>query len=111
MTTVHPPSAPPIRDALYGEVPQVVRTGERLRRLEQRRRLLREQFLAVLVLLIALAVTVAVLATQWLENGPSTAGAAPAAAGAAMSARVFVPMFVESHSGGFVLAHTAGVLR
>ncbi|HEX4863019.1 MAG TPA: hypothetical protein VFV02_03045 [Acidimicrobiales bacterium] len=106
MTTVHPPSAPPISGAVSGEVPRELRTGERLRRLEQRRRLLREQFLAVLVLFIALAVTVAVLATQWLESGTSTAGAAPAQAG------VVVPgsLFVELHSGGFALTHAAGVL-
>ena len=47
--------------------------GERLRRLERRRRLMREELLAVAFLLIALAATVAVLATQWLGS-PSAAG-------------------------------------
>jgi hypothetical protein len=46
--------------------------GERLRRLRQRRRLLREEILAISVLLVALAITVAVLATQWL--GENTTG-------------------------------------
>lgn len=45
--------------------------GERLRRLRQRRRLLREELLAVSILLIALAITVAVLATQWLGENPA----------------------------------------
>jgi hypothetical protein len=53
--------------------------GERLRRLRRRRRLVREEMLALAVLLLVLAVTVAVLATQWLTSGPSAAGAsAPA---------------------------------
>lgn len=107
MTTVHPPTAPPLLGAASGEVPGELRTGERLRRLEQRRRLLREQLLAVLVLLIALAVTVAVLATQWLESGPSTAGAAPAKAGVVLPG----PVVVKLHSGGLALIHSAGVLR
>ena len=51
--------------------------GERLRRLAQRRRLIREEALAVLVLLLFLGATVAVLATQWLDRGPSTNGAPP----------------------------------
>ena len=56
--------------------------GERLRRLERRRRLVREEILAVVVLLAILAVTVAVLATQWLASGPSAnaAGSPPAPA-------------------------------
>ena len=56
--------------------------GERLRRLERRRRLVREEILAVTVLLAVLAVTVAVLATQWLASGPSAnaGGASPAPA-------------------------------
>ena len=49
--------------------------GERLRRLQRRRRLVREELLAVAFLLMALAVTVAVLATQWL--GSPSAGARP----------------------------------
>ena len=48
--------------------------GERMRRLQRRRRLVREELLAVAVLLVFLAVTVAVLATQWLAN-PSVGAA------------------------------------
>jgi hypothetical protein len=57
--------------------PEVVPSGpgERIRRLQRRRRLVREELLAVAVLLVFLAVTVAVLATQWLANS-STANAA-----------------------------------
>ena len=51
--------------------------GERLRRLERRRRLVREEILAVTVLLAVLAVTVAVLATQWLASGPTANAAGP----------------------------------
>jgi hypothetical protein len=51
--------------------------GERLRRLRQRRRLLREELLAVDILVIALAATLVVLGLQWLGSGqsvtPSTA--------------------------------------
>ena len=47
--------------------------GERLRRLQRRRRLLREELLAVLFLLLALAATVAVLATQWLGSTSTSA--------------------------------------
>lgn len=54
------------------------RPGERLQRLARRRRLVREELLAVLVLLLFLASTVAVLATQWLDNGPSSSAAPPA---------------------------------
>jgi hypothetical protein len=77
MTTVHPPDTATIAAADPVEAPPEIeiiddppelRTGQRIRRLEQRRRLLREEVMAVLVLLIALAATVAVLATQWLEN-------------------------------------------
>jgi hypothetical protein len=66
MTTVH--SAPRTvasrgaDDGSYGE-----RRARRLRR----RRLLREEMLAVAVLVLALAATLAVLATQWLGGGPT----------------------------------------
>ena len=43
--------------------------GDRLRRLQQRRRLVREEILAVLFLVVALAITVGVLAMQWLGAG------------------------------------------
>lgn len=54
--------------------------GERMRRLQRRRRLVREELLAVAVLLAFLAATVAVLATQWLASAPSAnqVGAVPA---------------------------------
>ncbi|HUE59865.1 MAG TPA: hypothetical protein VMO88_09810 [Acidimicrobiales bacterium] len=69
MTTVRSPDAAPPTDAATVEVPTgEVLIGDRLRRLEQRRKLVREQISAVLVLLIALAATVAVLAMQWLET-------------------------------------------
>jgi hypothetical protein len=42
--------------------------GERLLRLRQRRKLVREEILALLVLFVALAITVAVLAMQWLGS-------------------------------------------
>jgi hypothetical protein len=51
--------------------------GERIRRLQRRRRLVREELLAVAVLLVFLAATVAVLATQWLANGPSASVGGP----------------------------------
>ncbi|HET6916670.1 MAG TPA: hypothetical protein VFH56_11330 [Acidimicrobiales bacterium] len=43
--------------------------GDRLRRLQQRRRLVREEILAVLFLVAALAITVGILAMQWLGAG------------------------------------------
>lgn len=60
---------------LPGEVPAA--PGERMRRLERRRRLVREELLAVAVLLVFLAATVAVLATQWLASGPSATAGGP----------------------------------
>ena len=51
--------------------------GERIRRLQRRRRLVREELLAVAVLLAFLAATVAVLATQWLASGPSASAVGP----------------------------------
>ncbi len=49
--------------------------GERLRRLHHRQRVLREELLVILILLVALTATVTVLAMQWLNSGPSTSGA------------------------------------
>lgn len=43
--------------------------GDRLKRLQQRQRLLREEFLAVTFLFVMLAITVGVLAMQWLGSG------------------------------------------
>lgn len=75
MTTVDSPSTAPPADAVgvSVEIPTgEVLIGDRLRRLEQRRKLVREEILAVLVLFVALAATVAVLAMQWL--GSSSGG-------------------------------------
>jgi hypothetical protein len=55
--------------------------GDRLRRLQRRRRLLREEFLAVMFLVLVLAITVGVLAMQWLGSGgpvPSALASGPA---------------------------------
>ena len=55
--------------------------GERLRRLRQRRRLVREEFVTVAILVIALAATLVVLGLQWLGSGQSvtpTTGSPPA---------------------------------
>jgi hypothetical protein len=55
--------------------------GERIRRLRQRRRLVREELLAVAILVIALVATLAVLGLQWLGSGQSvmpTTGPPPA---------------------------------
>lgn len=54
------PEVADVRDAL---------PGDRLRRLEQRRRLVREELLAVMFLVVALAIVVGVLALQWLGSG------------------------------------------
>ncbi len=54
--------------------------GERIRRLQRRRRMLREELLAAAVLLLFLAATVAVLATKWLESGPSATAGPPSVA-------------------------------
>jgi hypothetical protein len=57
--------------------PEVV-PGERLQRLRRRRRVLREEMLVVSVLLIALGITVAILASQWLgENATGSQGLPP----------------------------------
>lgn len=91
MTTVHTPGAAAQTGAVPGEpsddllvlpgslddapapVPEAVLRevvpGDRLRRLQVRRRLLREQLLAVTFLLLVLAITVGVLAMQWLGSG------------------------------------------
>ncbi len=49
--------------------------GERLRRLQHRKRLRREKLLAALVLVVALAVTLTVLGLQWLGKGSSAIAA------------------------------------
>jgi len=64
-----------LQEALAGD--PLVQPGDRLRRLQHRRRLAREELLAVLFLLAALAATVALLAMQWLDSGVSSAGAIP----------------------------------
>jgi hypothetical protein len=55
--------------------------GERLRRLRERRRLAREELIAVAILVVALAATLVVLGLQWLGSGQSvtpTGARAPA---------------------------------
>ena len=67
--------------------------GERIRRLQRRRRLVREELMAIGVLLVFLAVTVAVLATQWLASGPTAnaAGSHPPPAA--------VHLYLDPHGG------------
>ena len=72
----------PVTDVTRPDNPVVGGPGERIRRLQRRRRLVREELMAIAVLLVFLAVTVAVLATQWLASAPS----ANAAAGPAVQA-------------------------
>jgi hypothetical protein len=63
-----------IRSAPGTDAPPKVEAGpnERLERRHRRQRLFREELLVVLFLLLALTVTVTVLAMQWLDSGPST---------------------------------------
>jgi hypothetical protein len=75
--------------------------GERLRRLHRRRRLLREELIAVGFLLVALAATVAVLANQWLGSGPSTNALG-------LSHPTLIPTLL---GGPFYMNHLAGQLR
>lgn len=65
-----------------GAVLREVLPGDRLRRLQVRRRLVREQLLAVIFLFVVLAITVGVLAMQWLGSG----GAAPVSLSSVVSA-------------------------
>jgi hypothetical protein len=65
-----------IRSAPGTDSPPRAETGpnERLERRHRRQRLFREELLVVLFLLLALTLTVTVLAMQWLNSGPSTSG-------------------------------------
>ena len=65
-----------IRSAPKTDSPARPESGpsERLQRLHRRQRLFREELLVVLLVLLALTVTVTVLAMQWLDSGPSTSG-------------------------------------
>jgi len=79
MTTVRPESpveAPPVVWSAHADDEG---PGVRLRRLHRRRRLLREELLAVAFLVIALVATLAVLGLQWLGSGPSANSAVAAA--------------------------------
>ncbi len=67
MTTVRSVPPLPAPRAAEGGGP-----GERLRRLRQRRRLVREELLTIAVLVLALAATLVVLGLQWLDSGQST---------------------------------------
>lgn len=54
-------------------------SGERQRRRQERQRLLREELLAVAVLLAVLGVTLVLLGLQWLDAGSATSSSlAPA---------------------------------
>jgi hypothetical protein len=64
MTTVRSATPLATSDGADGGGP-----GERLRRRRQRRRLVREQLLAVAILVIALAATLVVLGLQWVGSG------------------------------------------
>ena len=76
MTTVRSAAPTAVTAGADGSGP-----GERLRRLRQRRRLVREELLAVAILVIALVATLVVLGLQWLGSGQSvtpTTGPPPA---------------------------------
>lgn len=77
--TGNPQTDAPAPELATPEAPDIVviGAGERLARLRRRRRLIREEILAVAVLLLVLGVTVAVLATQWLAGSSAATGAAP----------------------------------
>ena len=61
----------PVTEVTRSDNPIVSGPGERIRRLQRRRRLVREELMAIAILLVFLAATVAVLATQWLASAPS----------------------------------------
>jgi hypothetical protein len=65
-----------IRSAPKTDSPPSPESGpsERLARLRRRQRLFREELLVILILVLAFALTVTVLATKWLDSGPSTSG-------------------------------------
>ena len=83
----------PIADVTRPDNPVVGGPGERIQRLQRRRRLVREELMAIAVLLVFLAVTVAVLATQWLASGASAN-----AAGSHQSPSV-VHLYLDPHGG------------
>ncbi len=89
--------------AVSGPASQAAGPGARVRRLQRRRRLVREELVAVLVLLALLAVTVAVLATQWLSSGQATnsvGASAPVAVSHSSVPRVpSTPSAPTSHGG------------
>ena len=63
-------TAPPVRPEAIA-LPSAG-TGERQRRRYQRRRLGREQLLVVVLMFLALVITVAVLALQWMTTNSGT---------------------------------------
>ena len=79
MTTERQLVRAPLRESRESREGSDGAPGARLRRLHRRQRLFREEMLAVLVLFLVLAVTVAVLATQWLASAsaPNVGGSAP----------------------------------
>jgi hypothetical protein len=60
----------PVTEVTRSDNPIVSGPGERIRRLQRRRRLVKEELMAIAILLVFLAATVAVLATQWLASAP-----------------------------------------
>ena len=66
-------TAPPLHQAVPHALPAPSRLrGERLRRRQERRKVLREQVIVAVVLLFVLAVTLGVLALQWLSSPSSS---------------------------------------
>lgn len=65
-------TAPPVRPEAITLPP--VGTGERQRRRRARRRLGRQQMLVVMLMVLALFITIAVLAQQWLATGVNSSG-------------------------------------
>jgi len=75
MTTARSAFPEAARPDRAGVLPAV---GARRQLRSQRRRQVREEALAVLALLLALVITLVLLGMQWLDTGPTGAGAAPA---------------------------------
>ena len=71
-TTSVPARHRPSGERVVADGSDRVAPGERLRRLRRRKRLLREELASLGLLLLALALTVAVLAGQWLGTGKSS---------------------------------------
>ena len=73
--------------------------GERLRRRRQRRRLVREEMLAVAILVIALAVTLVVLGLQWVGSGQSVTPTTVRAPAEHFIGGLYVTAFRQARAG------------